>query len=162
MSSQSSSSHIWMWELDYKEGWAPKNWCFLTVVLEKTLESPLNCREIKPVNPKGDQSWISIGRTDAEAETPILWPPDAKKWLIGKDLDARKDWRREKGMTGWDGWMVSPTRWTWIWVNFGSWWFHPAIHPLLSPSPPAFNLSQHQHLFKWVSSLHQVAKVLEL
>ena len=94
-----SSSHVWMWELDYKEGWALKNWCFWTVVLEKTLESPLDCKEIKPVNPKRNQSWIFIGRTDAEAETPTLWPPDAKKWLIGKDPDAGKDWRQKKGMT---------------------------------------------------------------
>ena len=95
-----SSSHVWIWELDYKENWAPKNWCFWTVVLEKTLESPLDCKEIKPVHPKGHQSWIFIGRTDVEAETPILWPPDVKSWLIGKDPDAGKDWRREeKGMT---------------------------------------------------------------
>ena len=94
------SSHVWLWELDYKESWVPKNWCFWTVVLEKTLESPLDCKEIQPGNPKGDQSWIFIGRTDAEAETPILWPPDAKSWLIGKDPDAGKDWRqKEKGMT---------------------------------------------------------------
>ena len=84
---------------DYKESWAPKNWCFWTVVL-KTLESPLDCEEIQPVHPKGDQSWVFIGRTDAEAETPVLWPPDAKSWLIGKDPDAGKDWRREeKGTT---------------------------------------------------------------
>ena len=96
-----SGNHVWMWELDHnKEGWAPKNWCFWTVVLEKTLESPLDCKVIKPVNPKGNQSWIFIGRTDAEAETSVLWPPDAKNWLTGKDLDARKDWRQEeKGMT---------------------------------------------------------------
>ena len=87
-------------ELDHKEGWAPKNWCFWTVVLEKTLESPLDCKEIKPVNPKGDQSWVFIGRTEAEAETPILWPPDAKNWLIGKDPDAGRDWgQEEKGTT---------------------------------------------------------------
>ena len=86
--------------LDHKEGWAPKNWCFWIVVLEKTLESPLDCKEIKPVNPKGNQPWIFIGRTDAKAEAPILWPPDVKNWLIGKDSDAGKDWRREKkGMT---------------------------------------------------------------
>ena len=85
-----------MWELDYKETWAPKNWCFWTVLLEKTLESPLDCREIKPINPKGDQSWVFIGRTDVEAETPILWPPDARNWLIGKNPDAGKDWRREE------------------------------------------------------------------
>ena len=84
-----------MWELEYKENWAPKNWCFWTVVLEKTLESPLDCKEIQPVHHKGNQSWIFIGRTDAEAETPVLWPPDAKNWLTGKDPDAVKDWRRE-------------------------------------------------------------------
>ena len=85
-----SSSHVWMWELDYEEGWAPKNWCFWTVVLEKTLESPLDCKEIQPVHPKVDQSWVFIGRTDVEAETPIFWPPDTKSWLTGKYLDAGK------------------------------------------------------------------------
>ena len=95
-----SSNHVWMWELDYKESWAPKDWCFWTVVLEKTLESPLDCKEIQPVHHKGNQSWIFIGRTDAEAEAPILWPPDVKSWLIWKGPDAGKDWRREeKGMT---------------------------------------------------------------
>ena len=95
-----SSSCVWMWELDYKESWAPKNWCFWTVVLEKILESPLDCKEIQPVYPKGNQSWIFIGRTDAESETPILGPPDVKNWLIGKDPDAGKDWgQEEKGMT---------------------------------------------------------------
>ena len=114
-----------MWELDYKESWALKNWCFWTVVLEKTLESPLDCKEIQRVHPKGNQSWIFIGRTDAEAETPMLWPPDAKNWLIVKDPDAGKDWRQEeeeKGMTE-DSWMASPTRWTWVWVSSGSWWW---------------------------------------
>ena len=102
-----SSSHVWMWELDYKESWALKNWCFWTVVLEKTLESPLDYKEIQPVHPEGNQSWIFIGRTDVEAETPLLWPPDAKSWLTWKDLDAGKDWRpEEKGtikdeMVGW-------------------------------------------------------------
>ena len=86
-----SSSHVWMWELDYKESWAPKNWCFWTAVLEKTLESPLDCKEIQPVHPEGAQSWVLIGRTDIEAETQILCPPDAKSWLIGKDPDAGKD-----------------------------------------------------------------------
>ena len=106
-----SSSHVWMWELDYKESWASKNWCFWTVVLEKTLESPLDCKEIKPVNPKGNQPWIFIERTDAEAENPILWPPDVKNWLIRKDQDVGKDWRREeKGttedqMVGWNHWL---------------------------------------------------------
>ena len=91
-----SSSHIWMWELDYKESWSLKNWCFWTVVLEKTLESALDYKEVQPVHPKWNQSWIFIGRTDAEAETPILWPPDVKNWLIWKDPDAGKDWRREE------------------------------------------------------------------
>ena len=95
-----SSSHVWMWELDYKKSWVLKNWCFWTVVLEKTLESSLDCKEIQLVNPKRNQSWIFIGRTDAEAETPKLWPPDVKNGLIGKDPDAGKDWRqKEKGMT---------------------------------------------------------------
>ena len=85
-----------MWDLDCKESWAPKNWCFWTVMLEKTLESPLDCKEIKPVNPKGNQSWIFIGRTDAEAEAQMLWPPDVKNWLIGKEPDAGKDWRQEE------------------------------------------------------------------
>ena len=96
-----------MWELDYKESWAPKNWCFWTVVLEKTLESPMACKEIQPVHPKGDQSWGFTGNTDAEAETLILWPPDAKSWLIGKDPDAGRDWRQEETGTAEDemaGW----------------------------------------------------------
>ena len=89
-----------MWELDCEESWAPKNWCFWTVVLEKTLESPLDCKEIQPVHAKGDQSWVFIERTNAEAETPILWPPHAKSWLIGKDPDAGRDWgQEEKGTT---------------------------------------------------------------
>ena len=103
LSSQSygfSSSHVWMWELDYKESWALKDWCFWTVVLEKTLESPLDCKEIQPVNCRGNQPWIFIGKTDAEAEAPILWSPDAKNWLTRKDPDAGKDWRwEEKGTT---------------------------------------------------------------
>ena len=112
-----------MWELDHKERWAPQNWYFWTVALEKTLESPLGCKEIQPVHPKGDQSRVFIGRTDAEAETPILWPPDVKNWLIWKDPDAGKDWmQEEKGMTGWDGWMVSLTRWTWVWASSRRWW----------------------------------------
>ena len=181
-----------MWELDYKENWMPKNWCFWTVVLEKTLENPLNLKEIQPVHAKGDQSWVFIGGTDVEAETPILWPPDMKSWLIWEDPDAGKDWgQEEKRMTedemvgwhhqlngqgfgwtsgvgdgqrglvcwsswgckesdmtermnwnwklnwcwerlraggegedrGWDFWMASPTQWTWVWVNPGSWWW---------------------------------------
>ena len=95
-----SSGHVWMWELDCEESWVPKNWCIWTVVLEKTLESPLDCKEIQPVHPKGDQSWVFIGRSDTEAETPILWPPHAKSWLIGKDPDAGRAWgQEEKGMT---------------------------------------------------------------
>ena len=93
MISEYTSSHVWMWELDCEESWVPKNWCFWTVLLEKTLESPLDCKEI---HPKGDQSWVFIGRTDAEAETPILWPPHAKSWLIGKDPDARRDSGQEE------------------------------------------------------------------
>ena len=101
-----SSSHVWMWELDYKESWALKNWFFLTVMLEKTLESPLDCKEIQPVYRKGNQSWMFIGSNDAESETPMIWPPDGKNWLTGKDLVAGKDWRQEeKGtedeMVGW-------------------------------------------------------------
>ena len=95
-----SSGHVWMWELDNKKGWVPKNWCFWNMVLEKTLESPLDSKETKPLNPKGNQPWIFIERTDAEAEAPILWPPDGKSWLIGKDPDSGKDRRQEeKGMT---------------------------------------------------------------
>ena len=95
-----SSGHVWMWDLDCGESWVPKNWCFWTVVLEKTLESPLDCKEIQPVHSEGDQSWVFFGRTDAEAETPVLWPPDVKNWLIAKDPDAGKGWRQEeKGTT---------------------------------------------------------------
>ena len=95
-----SSSHVWMWKVDYEESWALKNWCFWTVVLEKTLKSPLDCKEIQPVHSKGDQSWVFFGMTDAKAETPVLWPPHAKSWLIGKDSDAGKDWgQEEKGTT---------------------------------------------------------------
>jgi len=114
LSSQSygfPSSHVWIWELDYKENWTPKNWCFSTVVLEKTFESPLDCKEIKPVSPTENQSWIFIGRTYDKTEAPILWPPDAKNWLFGRDPDARKDWRQaekrmaEDEMVGWHHWL---------------------------------------------------------
>jgi len=146
-------SHIWMWQLGYKEIWVLKNWCFWTVLLEKTLESPLDCKEMQPVHPKGNRSWIFIGRTDAEAETSILWPPDVKKWLIWKDTDAgivnqlcsnkKREFKKKKrhwcwkglkaGGEGddrrWDGWMASPTQWTRVWVNSGSWWWtgRPAV-----------------------------------
>ena len=119
-----SSSHVWMWEVDHKEGWMLKNWCFWIVMLEKTLESPLDCKEIQPVNPKGNQCLEFVGRTDAEAEAPILCLPDANSWLIRKDPDAGKDWRQEKkGMTedkmvGWH----HQTQWTWAWASSGRWW----------------------------------------
>ena len=115
-----SSGHGWMWELDYKGSWAQKNWCFWTVVLEKTLEIPLECKGIQP-----DQSWVFIGRSDAEAQTPVLWPPHVKSWLIGKHPDAGRDLGvgGEGDDRGWDSWMASPTQWTWVWVNSGSWWW---------------------------------------
>ena len=235
-----------MWELDYKEIWMLKNWCFWTVVLEKTLESPLDSKVIKPVNPKGNQSWIFIGRTDDEP--PIFRPPNAKSWLIRKDPDAGKDWRweekgmKEEEMAGWHHWLYGPefewaqeleidqeawcaavhrvknsliwlSDWTELTLLFLVYWgrkelmfssiqfssvtqscltlcdpmnrstpglpvhhqlpeftqthvqrvsdaIQPA-HPLLSPSPPAPNPSQHQSLFQWVNSSHEVAKVLE-
>ena len=119
-----SSGHVWMWELDCEESWAPKNWCFWTVVLENTLESPLDCKEIQPVHSVGDQPWGFFGRTDAKAETPVLWPPHAKS----------SHWKRlwcweglgtggEGDDRGWDGWMASLTPWTWVWMNSGSWWW---------------------------------------
>ena len=120
-----SSSHVWMWELDYKENWAVKNWCFWTVVL-KTLESPLDCKEIQPAHPMGNQSWIFIGRTDAEG--PVLWPPNVKNWLTGKDKRLKTG---EGDDRGWDGWMASSTQWTWVWASFGSWWWtarRAAVH----------------------------------
>ena len=114
-----------MWELDCEESWSPKNWCFWTVVLEKTLESPLDCKEIQPVHSEGDQPWVFFGRTDAKAETLILWAPHANSWLIGK-----RPWfweglgaGGEEDDRGWDGWMASLTRWMWVWVNSGSWWW---------------------------------------
>ena len=114
-----SSIHVQMWVLDHKEGWAPKNCSFYNVVLEKTLESPLH-NKIKPVNPKGNQPWIHIGRTDMEAEAPILWPPNVKSQFIGKDPNAGKDWGQEKvGDRGWEGWMASGTQWTRVWANSG-------------------------------------------
>ena len=120
-----SSGHVWMWELDCEESWVPKNWCFWTVVLEKTLESPLDCKGIKPVHSKGNQSWVFIGRTDAEAETPIL---------LATSCEELTHWKRpwcweglgaggEGDDRGWGGWMASPTWWKWVWVNSGSWWW---------------------------------------
>ena len=120
-----SSGHVWMWELDYKESWAPKNWCFWTVVLDKTLESPMDCKEFQPVHPKGNQSWVFIGRTDVEAETPILWPPDAIELTHLKRPWCWEGLRAggEGDDIGWDGCMASPTQWTWVWVDSGSWWW---------------------------------------
>ena len=120
-----SSGHVWMWESDSKESRVQKNWCFWTVVLEKTLESPLDCKEIQPVHPKGNQSWVFTGRTDVEAETPIPWPPDAKWWLIWKDPDAGKDWgQEEKGTTedemfGWHHWLNEHGFWWTLGVGVG-------------------------------------------
>ena len=117
-----SSGHVWMWELDHKESWALKNWCFWFVVLEKTLESPLDCKEIQPVHPKGNQSWIFIGRTDAEAETAILWPLDTKNRLEKILMLGKIEGKRRRNDRGWDGWMASPTHWTWVWASYGGWW----------------------------------------
>ena len=117
-----SSSHVWMWELDCNKIWALKNWCSWTVVLEKTLESHLDCKEIQPVNPKGNQSWIFIGKTDAKAETPILRPPDVKNWLIWKKtlLLGKIEIERRRGWRGWDGGMTSPIPWAWVWIGYRS------------------------------------------
>ena len=118
-----SSSHVWMWELDCEERWGLKNGCFWIVALEKTPEGPLDCKEIQPVHPKGNQSWVFIGRTDVEAETPILWPPDAKSWLIWKDPDAGNDWRQEeKGTTEDEMVGSSLTQGTWVSASSGRWW----------------------------------------
>ena len=119
-----SCGHVWMWELDCKESWALKNWCFWTVVLEKTFESPLDCKEIQPVHSEGDQSWDFFGKNDAKAETPVLWPSCEelthwKRLWCWEGLGARG----EGDDRGWDGWMASLTRWTWVWVNSGSWWW---------------------------------------
>ena len=114
-----------MWNLDCEESWAPKNWCFWTVVLEKTLESPLDCKEIQPVHFKGDQSWVFFGRNGAKAETPILWPPSCEELTHWKRLWCWEGLGAggEGDDRGWDGWMASPTRWTWVWVNSGRWWW---------------------------------------
>ena len=127
MSSQSygfSSSHVWMWELDYKESWAPKNWCFWTVVLEKTLESSLDCKEIQPVHPEGSQSWLFIGRTDAEANSNTLatWCKELTHWKTPWCWERLRAGGKGDNR-GWDGWMASLTQWTWVWVSSGSWWW---------------------------------------
>ena len=167
-----SSSHVWMWELDYKESWVPKNGCFWTVVLEKTVESPLDSKEIQPVHPKVNQSWIFIERSDAEAESPILWPPNAKNWLIGKDPDAGKDWRqRRKGRQSMK-WLDGTTNsMDMNWVNSRSWWWtgRPGMLESMRLQWVGHDwvtelnwISQHQGFFQWVSSSHQVAKELKL
>ena len=152
-----SSSHVWMWELDYEESWAQKNWCFWTVVLEKTLESPLDCKAIQPVHPKGDQSWVFIGRTDVEAETPMLWPPNAKSWLIWKDPNAGKDWgQEEKGTTEDD--MLG---WTWVWVDSGSWWWtgRPGVLRFMGSQRVGHELSNWTELnWKWPWTLKAILK----
>ena len=167
------SSHVWMCELDHKEGWVLKSWCFWTVVLEKSLESPLDCKEIQPVHPKGNQSWIFIGRTDAEA--PILWPPDAKNWLIGKRPWC---WERVKAgggdNRGWIGWMTSLIQWIWVWVNSGSCrragrrlqrvghdWVTEHHHHKISPAD--LNLQKRKPLSKklWVGVIHSTSHECE-
>ena len=138
-----------MWELDCEESWAPKNWWFLSVVLEKTLESPLDCKEIQLVHSEGDQSWVFFGRNDAKAETPVLWPPHVKNWLIGKDwcweglrVGGAGDDR------GWDGWMASPTQRTWVWVDSGIWWWtgRPGVQRFMGSQRVGHN---------WVTELNQ-------
>ena len=127
-----SSSHVWMWQLDYKKSEYGRTDAF-ELWYWRRLKSPLDCKEIQPVHPKGNQSWIIIGRIDVEAETPILWPPDEKSWLIWKDLDAGKDLRAgEEGDDRWDGWMASLTGWAWVWVSSRSWWW--AGKPGMLPS----------------------------
>ena len=121
-----SCGHVWMRELDCEESWVPKNWWFWSVVLEKTLESPLDYKEIQPVHPEGDQPWDFLGRTDAKAETPVLWPPHKKSWLIGNVIPWCWEGLGAGGKgddRGWDGWMASPTQWMWVWVNSGNWWW---------------------------------------
>ena len=146
-----SSCHVWMWELDCEESWAQKSWCFWTVVLEKTLDSPLDCKEIQPVHPKGDQSWMFFGRTDSKAETPILCQSHAKIWLTGKDSDAGRDWgQEEKGLTEDDivEWAL-PTQWTWVWANSGSWWWR---------GKPTLRLQRVGH--DWASELNWCTNIL--
>ena len=150
------SSHAWMWELDHKEGWVRKNWCFWTVMLEKTHENPLDCKEIKPVNPKGNQRWIFIGRTDAKAEAPVLWPPDAKNWLNWKDPDAGKDWRQDdRGTTEWDSCMASLTQKTWVfWGSFGSWWW--------TRKPWLQSMGSQRVRHDWAAELNIIISALEM
>ena len=145
------------WTIKKAEYW--RIWCFWTVVLEKTLESPLDCKEIQPVHHKGNQCWIFIGRTDAEAETPILWPHDAKNWLLEKDLDAGKDWRQEeKGTTGWDGWMASPTQWTWVWVNSRGWWWtgRPGVLQFMGLQRDGYDWATELTELNWIANQDKI------
>ena len=141
-----------MWELNYEESWALKNWCFWTVVLEKTLEHPLDCKEIKQVHPKGNQSWIFIGRTDAEAKTLILWPTQWKRPWCWEGLGAGG----EGDDRGWDGWMASPTQWMWVWVNSRSWWW-------TTPGMLQFTGSQRDmaERFNWTEEIRDEGKLGE-
>ena len=160
-----------MWELDYKESWVPKNWCFWTVVLEKTLESPLDCKDVQPVHPKGDQSWVFFGRTDVEAETPILWPPDVKSWLIWIRPWC---WKRLKAggegdNRGWDGWMAPPTQWTWVWVDSGSWWWtgRPGVLQFMGFTESRIQLSDWTELnyiwsiAKWLGGMKKAGDLIQ-
>ena len=154
-----------MWELDHKEGWTPKNWLFQTVVLVKTLGSPWDSKESKPVNPKENQPWIFTGRTDAEAEAPILWPPDAN-WLIPWCWERLK--AGEKGDDrGWDGWMASLTQWTWVWVNSRSWWWTGRLGMLESIGLPSrtrlseWNELNWGYFFNWSSSFVHLTSIWE-
>ena len=162
-----SSSHVWMWKLDYKENWRPKNWCFWTVVLEKTLESSLDCKEIQPVHPKGNQSWIFTGRTDAEAETPLLWPTWCEELT---HLKRPWCWERlkvggEGDGRGWEGWMASPTQWTRVWVNSRSWWWTERPGVLQSMRSQrvghdwATELIQYWFFCDWINFTYNVFKV---
>ena len=164
-----SSSHVWMWELDHKEGWAPKNWCFWNVVLKKTLESPLDCKEIQPVDPKGNQPRVFIRRTDTEVEAPILWLRDAKNCTHWKRpwCWERLKTKVEEGSRGWDGWMASSIQWTWTWVNSGRWWgsgrsgvlqfmgMQRVGHSLVSEKPLLCFSSNHLVTFPWPSRLSE-------
>ena len=146
-----SRGHVWMWEWDYKESWALKNWCFWTVVLENTLKGPLNCKEIQPVHPEGNQSWIFIGRTDATAETPILWPPYAKSWLIGKDSDAGRDCgQEEKGMA--EDEMAGCHRLL-DGVNSGSWWWtgRPGVLRFMGSQRVRHDWTELNWIFYWIN-----------
>ena len=155
-----------MWEFDHKESWVLKNWCFWTVVLEKTLKSPLDCKEIQPVHPKGDQSWVFIGRIHAKAETPILWPPELKNWLIGKDPDAGKDWRQEEKrmtedeMVAWHHWLDGHVFEQAPWVGEGQGsmvWCSPWGHKESAATVLNWNFSNFLHslnhdLISWASA----------